>query len=146
MKKISYNNKMKNRSRTPRMFLVSRDGERIFEFNGVSIPHVCAVLKSNYTKNGKWSGTDYTLGIADDIVAFEYCVPFDGWGTSFDDIREGFTILNPFSDWREMEQVKNDIVTDEFIIRLRETSFKETGCLAKLIAKALENKKIMETL
>ena len=59
---FEYNDGLQNAGRTPRLFLAM--GGKAVKFEGRNIPGYCAVAKSHYTKNGKWSCTDYSLDLA----------------------------------------------------------------------------------
>lgn len=54
----SWNDGMGNRSRHPACLVVAADGS-VHRFKGEEIPGLVKVLKSNYTKSGKWSSTTY---------------------------------------------------------------------------------------
>lgn len=62
LKTLAYSDGIGNRGRQSKL-IVGR-GEAIHEFVGASIPGVVAVTGSDYTKNGKWSHTDYRLQFA----------------------------------------------------------------------------------
>lgn len=50
-------------------WLLLRKEGRLHRFVGQTIPGVVAVVATQYTKQGKWSGTTYTLQLADGVVA-----------------------------------------------------------------------------
>jgi hypothetical protein len=59
---ISYNDGMGHRSRYPMLLLYVKN--HIFEFTGSNIPGVCVVESKDYSKNGKWSNTTYSIRLA----------------------------------------------------------------------------------
>lgn len=75
-----YNDGMAAGSRTPRLYLVKGTGEPVL-FNGENIPGVCAIAAQKYTKNGKWSNTDYSLLLAAGVRPLYFVSPLHGvWG------------------------------------------------------------------
>jgi len=94
---IEWSDKMRNRSRSPSLYLV--DGETIHTFNGKPIPGVCAVKSAQYTKAGKWSGTDYRLAIRDGVIPVQVCRGWEEWGRTWTDIaRNSFADLSRSHD------------------------------------------------
>jgi len=83
---------MRNRSRNPLLFFIKEDDIVLFE--GKSIERVCRVLSGRYTRNGKWSGTDFEIEVGSWIPVI-LCTPFEGWGESWSDIiLQGFEIIS----------------------------------------------------
>jgi len=65
-------------SRARKAWLILIKGEEIFAFDGQSLPNSVAVLGTEYTKNGKWSETTYSLALFPGVRA----IPGrDGWET-----------------------------------------------------------------
>lgn len=80
----NFSDKRHSRGRYAHLFLVRKTDEKIVEFKGQSIPEFCVVVGDHYTKNGKWSGSDYTIEIPESVSAREFT---DGWETGT--FREG---------------------------------------------------------
>lgn len=59
---LAWSDKRQNRGYSPMLFVGV--GDRIERFEGKTIPGVVAVVRSDYRKNGKWSGTNYQLKLA----------------------------------------------------------------------------------
>ena len=76
MERIVYKDKIASRGRYAWLLLIK--GDDIFPFEGESIPEVVVVLNSEYVKQGKWSYTEYTLGLADNIRTIQ---GHAGWNT-----------------------------------------------------------------
>jgi hypothetical protein len=74
MQQIIYSDSIGSRGRRPWLLLVR--GDEVRAFTGADIPGWCAAGHSQYTKQGKWSHTTYTLAIADGVVAHP---GHDGW-------------------------------------------------------------------
>ena len=100
MNEIRFNNGRKERGYKDRLF-VGR-GEQVYEFTGASIPGVCAVVGSDYEKNGKWSNTTYRIALAS-----------DAWS------------LVSSQSWEGGERFHGCASVDEIV-----TQFKEAGCTA----------------
>lgn len=71
---ITWSNRIGNRSRRPFLLLIR--GDEISPFTGESIPGVCVVKGTDYTKAGKWSETIYRIETAENIRAIS---GYDGW-------------------------------------------------------------------
>lgn len=54
------------------------DQQLLFQFEGKSIPGVCRVVSEEYTKNGKWSHTTWSVELAPGITGFAFS---QDWGT-----------------------------------------------------------------
>jgi hypothetical protein len=67
MREVIYSDSIGSRGRRPWLLLVR--GDEVRAFDGADIPGWCAVAHSQYTRNGKWSGTTFTLAIADGVTA-----------------------------------------------------------------------------
>jgi hypothetical protein len=68
MKTTTYNNGMMSRSRHSKFILFDRRDGSLEIFNGSHIKGKAVVTNSQYTKNGKWSNTTYTIALHDDVV------------------------------------------------------------------------------
>ena len=130
MKSLKWNDGMKNRERTPFLFL-NKSGKTV-RFSGESIDGMIAIVNSDYTKNGKWSNTDYDLAVANDVDVFEMLEPFEGWGETFDSIRKGFKNI-----------IGETSFSDEFLTFIGGFFSRN---FPKRIAEALKNKKILSSL
>lgn len=67
MKEFTWSDQMGSRGRAA--WLLLRKGHELAFFAGVTIPGWCVVQSRQFTKNGKWSHTNFRLQIADDVVA-----------------------------------------------------------------------------
>lgn len=63
--------------RTPYLLLVLADGG-VVRFTGGHISGVCAVLKESYRKQGKWSGSTYSLALAEGVRSVVCTAPMHG--------------------------------------------------------------------
>lgn len=66
MNNITYCDELLPRSRRPWLYFL-RGGQLPVRFEGKSIPGVCAVISERFKKNGKWSGTTYSIRVADGV-------------------------------------------------------------------------------
>lgn len=79
MKTVTVNNKLGHRDRQHKNILAVNGEKPCFLlFSGESIPGVCRVLNSDYTKNGKWSHTTWKLQLPDGVTL---AVHSQDWGT-----------------------------------------------------------------
>ena len=80
--------------RTPYMLLVLADGGLV-RFVGNNILGVCAITSESYRKNGKWSGSTYSLALATGVRPVDCSAPMHGTvcgnAASFE---EALTFLN----------------------------------------------------
>jgi hypothetical protein len=67
MQHINVSDKPRTGGRAPEILVVFRQG-KYNEFDGENKPGFFAIISENYEKNGKWSGTDFVVGIPDDAV------------------------------------------------------------------------------
>lgn len=82
MQQVDYNDGRCSGGRNPRLYLAK--GSEVRKFIGENIPEFCAVATSSYTKNGKWSCTDYTLNLAPGVRPLRFLSPLHGtWGDNF---------------------------------------------------------------
>lgn len=88
---FAWNNGMRNRSRTPRLFAKLPEG-KWQQFFGQTIPGVLGVVSASHTKNGKWSNTDYVLKVKSAIVV-QLLQPFEYFGNSWSDHASAVTVL-----------------------------------------------------
>lgn len=63
-REMSYSDGIGHRNRQ-HFLLCGGPGDSVNEFKGTGIPGVVAVKTATYTKNGKWSHTDYTLLVSE---------------------------------------------------------------------------------
>ena len=103
MKKLDWSDKLQNRSRQPRLYV--QVGETWTEFSGQPIPGKLAVVASRFEKNGKWSGTDWSLAVSDDAVVVGILCPFQGWGQTWTDLAQAVTFLSGDGDSVAVAQV-----------------------------------------
>jgi len=117
MKTTTCNDSIGSRSIQHINVLVVR-GQGLVQFKGESIPPVARVVRTEYTKNGKWSHTTWSVELADEasIVTFS-----QDWG-----IGKYF----PVATWqeainrvREADRVAMDGVTDPMIERFIRSTF-----------------------
>lgn len=74
-----YNDGLRAAGRHPRLYL-AKSGE-VKKFAGENIPGYCAVVTAQYTKNGKWSNTQYVLDLAAGVRPLHFLSPMHGtWG------------------------------------------------------------------
>ena len=77
MKTTTYNDGMMSRSRHSRFIIWDSKNQEFHEFKGVHIKGVAVVTNSRYTKNGKWSNTDYTIALPDHCVGIRINQDFE---------------------------------------------------------------------
>ncbi len=75
--KSTWNDGIGSRGRQPKACLVTADGN-VHSFTGGSISGVCRSDITGYTKNGKWSNSDYAILHADTTVFVSWS---QNWGT-----------------------------------------------------------------
>lgn len=74
-----YNDGLHNAGRTPRLYLAK--GGEVRKFTGENLPGWYAVVTAKYTKNGKWSNTQYQLDLAPGVRPLYFLSPMHGtWG------------------------------------------------------------------
>jgi hypothetical protein len=71
-----------SRSINHHLWFVNQDGA-ICEFKGVSILKAVKIISAQFTKCGKWSGTDYVLECPDYIRAVRAEMPWEGYPTTW---------------------------------------------------------------
>jgi hypothetical protein len=77
-----YNDGLHNGGRTPRLYLAK--GGQAVRFSGQAIDGYCAIGSSSYTKDGKWSRTQYTLLLAPGVRPLYFLSALHGiWGDWF---------------------------------------------------------------
>lgn len=76
MNKITWSDRIGSRSRAAWLLLIK--GDEVIVFRGETIPGVVAVRGTQYTKEGKWSHTTYSLELANGI---RHIAGRDGWET-----------------------------------------------------------------
>lgn len=81
MKEFDFKDGLRPGGRTSRLWLF-KDG-KVFPFLGSAIPGVCAVLQERYTKNGKWSHSEFRLALGDTVFPLPLLAPLHGtvWGS-----------------------------------------------------------------
>lgn len=89
---ISWDDRLQPRGRFPRLFLLPPDGEWL-QFTGQPIPGLVSVASSDYTKNGKWSGTVWQLRVHPEAAVVSLMCPWGGWGQTWADIAQGVEYL-----------------------------------------------------
>ena len=94
MKKIQFDDGMRNRSRTPRLVFLKKSEFAVYKFTGKGIEGVCAIISSSSTKNGKWSGTVWDIAVSDNYFPITVCQPFEGWGNNFSSLQKAFRFFN----------------------------------------------------
>lgn len=68
--------------RQPRLYLAN--GGNLSKFSGQNIPGICVITAQKYTKNGKWSSTEWTLDLAPGIRPIHLLSPLHRtWGDHF---------------------------------------------------------------
>ena len=142
MREIKFSDKMRNRSRNPHLLLVKKDGELV-KFIGKSIPGVCVITSESYEKNGKWSGSSYSISLADGVVPVEVLCPFEGWGQTFTDMKAGFSSL--IYEDEDREKLK-EMLTEEFIEQSISLFYSETGEAGLALASAKDNAELLKGL
>ena len=79
MTTYNYDDGFHTGGRRPRLYLAR--GSEVRKFEGENIPGFCAVCAAQFSKNGKWSNTNYTLALAPGVRAIELVSPLHGvWG------------------------------------------------------------------
>ena len=74
-----YNDKLESAGRSPRLYLAK--GGEIHKFTGENIPGFCAIVTSQYKKDGKWSNTTYQLDLVPGVRPLHFLSPMHGtWG------------------------------------------------------------------
>ncbi|MCK9520157.1 MAG: CRISPR-associated protein Csx16 [Candidatus Omnitrophota bacterium] len=126
MQEIEWSDKMRNRSRTPDLLVVR--GSEWKKFRGEPIPGMVAIKSSRYHKNGKWSGTDYVLVPAEGVSLVDFCTPFEGWGSTWEDL---CIALKPLCG--EIDRM----------VLVRKIGEKAGGRFADAVARARENEAAM---
>lgn len=92
MKTFEYSDKMMTGRRHPHLVLVRDNESRLF--TGSTIPGWCVVLSEIYERAGIWSGTNYVLGIPENIQALHLFHPLHGkWGQELHNWAEAETKL-----------------------------------------------------
>jgi hypothetical protein len=83
MEVVSYNDGQGHRDCQISAFIYCRNN--IYKFEGKSIPGIALVESENYTKNGKWSNTTYSIRIAD---GYKFTSKMDNWdsGRKIDEV------------------------------------------------------------
>ena len=81
MKKFTFSDQAEPRDRTPKLYFITPGG--VVGFTGRSIPGVCRVDGSNYSKAGKWSSSKYEITCPDNIVPVRIIRPWEGWGSTW---------------------------------------------------------------
>jgi hypothetical protein len=76
MKQIEWANGIGHRGRSKHLILVKNN--EMIQFKGESIPSVAVVLVSKYTRNGKWSHSEYTIELAPGVRSYPIIM---GWET-----------------------------------------------------------------
>jgi hypothetical protein len=75
----SYNDGRCSGGRRPRLYLVK--GREFVKFECKAIPNFCSIASQKYTKNGKWSNTDYVLELVPGVRPLQFLSPLHGtWG------------------------------------------------------------------
>lgn len=98
---IFYSDKMQSRNRIPELYFMT--GAGVVKFEGKTIPGIVAVKASRFEKNGKWSGTDFTMEVVDTVMPVLFSQPFDGWGRSWVDHAEAVTVKGEGRSTRDVE-------------------------------------------
>ena len=77
-----YNDSLEPGGRHPRLYLAK--GGQVVKFKGESIADFCVVEKNIFTKAGKWSNTDYQLGLVRGVRPLYFLSPLHQvWGDQF---------------------------------------------------------------
>ena len=76
-KELKFNDGLKSGSREPRLFIFKPNQEPV-EFKGKAIDGIVAITKCSYTKQGKWSHSDFTLAVGDNTQTLEICPALHG--------------------------------------------------------------------
>ena len=92
MKTVKWNDGLKAREIQPRLFVLASD--RVQEFSKTQKADGVAVISQKWEKNGKWSNSDWELGVSDSAIVAELARPFDGWGKSLADMAAGVAVLS----------------------------------------------------
>jgi hypothetical protein len=84
MNEYRFSDKLLHGSRQPRLYFLK--GSSFKKFEGKDVSGFVVVKTANFEKNGKWSGTDFTLILAKHVQPFEMISPMHGvwgdqWGT-----------------------------------------------------------------
>jgi hypothetical protein len=71
---VKFNDRLGSRSLRHMNLLVASVGDEqvIFEFAGQSVPGVVTVVREDHEKNGKWSHTTWTVGLAEGVGSFSW--------------------------------------------------------------------------
>ena len=79
MLSVNYNDGLRHAGRTPRLYLTN--GEVAHKFLGDNLPGCVTIATEKFTKNGKWSNTDYLLHLSPGFRALSFLSPLHGvWG------------------------------------------------------------------
>lgn len=106
---LVWSDKIGSRNREPFLFLI-HEGQ-IHEFRGKSIPGICAVAGTSYTKMGKWSNTTYRLQLTSGV---QFIYGYHGWETGR--LEEGLEEATglPCQSW---EDISHALMVDETEVR-----------------------------
>lgn len=92
MKKFKWSNVLLHGSRTPELFLKTENGLQVWDEK--SQKGIIGIIHSACNGGmGKWRGTDYEVGVSDNVVAFQWVKPMDGYGKTWQEIAECVTFL-----------------------------------------------------
>lgn len=88
METVTFSDAMRNGRRTPHLWLIKPNS--IVEFKGEITPEWGVVIKTTFTKGGMWSGTTYTIALAEGVRAVDVTSPLHGKTFPFNTRLENF--------------------------------------------------------
>jgi hypothetical protein len=106
---LTWSDKMGSRSRSAWLLLIKNGTVNVFQ--GETIRGICAIIGTDYKKQGKWSHTTYRLELAPGVRA----VPgMDGWETGrfVEGLRDAVNYRQPIDRWAEVANALGVTLTE----------------------------------